>query len=94
MQYEKGRVLADGTRARLKAIAYCIREQEIQEAALKAAISNLESFQTSISKRFTAFRNDYEQQSRRHQVLLQSFEQDLGKVRLTISLECLRCVVR
>ena len=45
LQFDQARVLERGGKDRLHSCGTCIEEMTIQENAVKAAISNLESFQ-------------------------------------------------
>ena len=80
LHFKKGKALQDGAQMRLRACANSIQEQETQELAVRAAISNLESFQASTSKRFHSFWKSFQQQSAKQEALLQNFDSDIAKV--------------
>lgn len=90
LHFKKAKALENGSRKRLEACAESIKQQEVQEQGVRAAISNLESFQRSISKRFETFFKSFERQAKRQEELLQTFDSDIEKLG-TIELHPVLC---
>ncbi|KAJ0408007.1 hypothetical protein P43SY_000211 [Pythium insidiosum] len=77
-QVNQSEALERGSVANVDACERCVTELEVQSQAITAAIANLESFCSSMRKRFTPFWTEYEQASVRHDHLLRHFESFLN----------------